>query len=276
MSLITMKNFLESGIHFGHQTRHWNPKMKPYIYTERNGIHIINLQKTVMSAKSAYEAMRDIAAKGHQILFVGTKKQAQLEIERMAQKCDMPYINKRWLGGLLTNFNTVRQSVQRFKKLEEAFNNNTIHTLVKTKKEVLVLKREVKRMQKDLSGIREMVELPAALFVVDSSREEIAIREARRLSITIFALVDTNCDPDMVDYPIPANDDAIRAISLFLDIFARAILEGKKGVYSKPIIEEGESMDDQDDSSYSMPKIDTVKETEDKYGPDENYDTKEE
>ncbi len=229
MATISMKNLLESGVHFGHQTRRWNPKMGKYIFTARNGIHIINLQKTIVMAKSAYENMRDLASKGGKILFVGTKKQAQAEIEKAALKSGMFFINNRWLGGLLTNFKTVKQSIARLRKLEDAFETNTINELAKTKREVLHLERELARLRKDLAGIRDMVDLPDALFIIDPEREAIAVQEARRLNIPVFALVDTNCDPEVIDFPIPANDDAIRAITLFLEIMVNAILEGKEG-----------------------------------------------
>lgn len=224
-----MKSLLESGVHFGHQTRRWNPKMKKYIFTARNGIHIVNLQKTIVLAKTAYEAMRELASKGGKILFVGTKKQAQAEIKKAAGQCGMFYINNRWLGGLLTNFRTVKKSINRLRKLEDAFANDTLHELVITKKEALELEREMKRLRKFFAGIRDMVDLPDALFVIDPQREAIAVAEANRLGIPVFALVDTNCDPDVIQYPIPGNDDAIRAIALFLEIMTNAIQEGKEG-----------------------------------------------
>lgn len=265
MATISMKSLLEAGVHFGHQTRRWNPKMKKYIYTARNGIHIINLQKTIVLAKEAYEAMRELASRGGRVLFVGTKKQAQAEIEKAAKRCGQFYINNRWLGGLLTNFATVRQSIQRLRRLEEAFENNTVHELVKTKKEILQLQREIQRLRKDLVGIRDMTELPDALFVVDPAREQIAVKEANRLGIPVFAMVDTNCDPDLIQYPIPANDDAIRAISLFLEIMANAIEEGKEGgEFVQVQIDEAESMDEQQLRS-SMEKLDDLEELESKY-----------
>ncbi|MCX7632514.1 MAG: 30S ribosomal protein S2 [Turneriella sp.] len=265
MATISMKSLLEAGVHFGHQTRRWNPKMKKYIYTARNGIHIINLQKTIVLAKEAYEAMRELASRGGRVLFVGTKKQAQAEIEKAAKRCGQFYINNRWLGGLLTNFATVRQSIQRLRRLEEAFENNTVHELVKTKKEILLLQREIQRLRKNLIGIRDMTELPDALFVVDPAREIIAVKEANRLGIPVFAMVDTNCDPDLIQYPIPANDDAIRAISLFLEIMANAIEEGKEGgEFVQVQIDEAESMDEQQLRS-SMEKLDDLEELESKY-----------
>jgi small subunit ribosomal protein S2 len=267
MATISMKSLLESGVHFGHQTRRWNPKMKKYIFTARNGIHIINLQKTITMAKSAYEQMREFAASGYKILFVGTKKQAQAEIEKAAQRCGMYYINNRWLGGLLTNFRTVKNSIQRLRKLEEAFEENKVYELAKTKHEVLQLEREMSRLQKDLAGIRDMNDLPDALFVVDPARESIAVQEARRLGIPVFALVDTNCDPSVIDFPIPGNDDAIRAISLFLEIVANAIEEGKEGGEFAQVEIDEEAMDD---SAYEMTSDvsvhDDIEELENRYG----------
>ncbi len=269
MATISMKSLLESGVHFGHQTRRWNPKMKRYIFTSRNGIHIINLQKTIVLAKEAYEAMRDLASKGGKVLFVGTKKQAQAEIEKAATRCGMFYVNNRWLGGLLTNFRTVKQSIARLRKLEEAFEKNTVHELIKTKKERLQLERELIRLKKDLYGIRDMYDLPDALFVVDPAREAIAVKEANRLGIPIFALVDTNCDPELIDYPIPANDDAIRAIALFLDIMANAIEEGKEGGEFQTVeIDSAGEMEDSDIDS-SMSRLDDLEEIESKFGEDE-------
>lgn len=270
MATISMKSLLESGVHFGHQTRRWNPKMKKYIFTARNGIHIINLQKTIVMAKEAYEIMRDLASKGGRVMFVGTKKQAQSEIEASAKRCGMPYISNRWLGGLLTNFRTVKNSIQRLRKLEEAFENDTVHELAKTKREVLQLKREMQRLQKDLSGIRDMNDLPDALFIIDPERESIAVKEANRLNIPIFALVDTNCDPDEITYPIPGNDDAIRAISLFLEIMANAIEEGKEGGDFQSVEIEDEEIDE---SAYNVDhsKLDDIEEIENKYDSEKNY-----
>ncbi|MDW8306479.1 MAG: 30S ribosomal protein S2 [Leptospiraceae bacterium] len=272
MATISMKSLLEAGVHFGHQTRRWNPKMRKYIFTARNGIHIINLQKTIVLAKEAYEAMRDLASRGGKVLFVGTKKQAQAEIEKAAQRCGMFYISHRWLGGLLTNFRTVKQSIARLRRLEEAFEKGTVHELVKTKKEALLLEREMMRLRKDLQGIRDMNELPDALFVIDPAREEIAVKEANRMGILVFALVDTNCDPDLIDYPIPANDDAIRAIALFLDIMVNAIEEGKQGgTFAEVSIEESTSMQESDIDE-SMKRMSQLEEIESKYGADEVED----
>ncbi|MDH5716232.1 MAG: 30S ribosomal protein S2 [Spirochaetia bacterium] len=268
MATISMKNLLESGVHFGHQTRRWNPKMKPFIFTARNGIHIINLQKTITMAKTAYEAMREIAAQGGKILFVGTKKQAQEEIEKAAVKCGMYFINNRWLGGFLTNFDTVKKSIQKLKKLEDAFERNAVHELVKTKKEVLVLEGKKNKLSKYLRGIKEMNELPDAIFLIDPVKEEIAIQEARKMGIPIFAMVDTNCDPDVITYPIPANDDAIRAISLFLSIMSNAIEEGKAGgVKTLEEIEEeiDETASEELEASGEFSKIEDLEEIESKY-----------
>ena len=265
MATISMKSLLEAGVHFGHQTRRWNPKMKKYIFTARNGIHIINLQKTIGLAKTSYEAMRELASKGGKVLFVGTKKQAQSEIKKAGEQCDMFYINNRWLGGLLTNFNTVKKSIQRLRKLEDAFENDTVHEMVKTKKETLLLQRELNRLRRYLSGIKEMSTLPDAMFVIDPAREHIAIMEAKRMNIPIFALVDTNCDPDVVDYAIPANDDAIRAVALFLNIMVTAIEEGKQGgEFSQIEIDEGDGEEMEYDDS-KTDKLDKIEELETKY-----------
>jgi small subunit ribosomal protein S2 len=267
-----MKNLLEAGVHFGHQTRRWNPKMKKYIFTARNGIHIINLQKTIAMAKTAYETMREMTSQGGKILFVGTKKQAQADIKKAAEQSGMFYINNRWLGGLLTNFHTIKKSIQRLRKLEDAFENNTIHELVKTKKETLLLERELERLRNYLNGIKDMNALPDALFIIDPAREYIAVEEARRLGIPIFALVDTNCDPDVITYPVPANDDAIRAVSLFLEIMVSAILEGKQGgEFSQVEIDEGDgsTMDDMTDPAS---KLDAIEEIETKYDSENDND----
>lgn len=268
MATISMKSLLESGVHFGHQTRRWNPKMKKYIFTARNGIHIINLQKTIGMAKDAYESMRELASHGGKILFVGTKKQAQLEIQKAAESCGMFYINNRWLGGLLTNFETVKKSIQRMRKLEEAFANNTVHELVKTKKEILVLTRELNNLRKFIGGIKDMNDIPAALFVIDPDREHIAVKEANRLGVPIFALVDTNCDPDLIDYPIPSNDDAIRAVALFLEIMASAINEGKEGGEFSQVEIDDEEIDDAAIDS-SMRTLSDLEEIESKYQVEE-------
>ncbi len=226
-----MKALLESGVHFGHQTRRWNPRMAQFIFTARNGIHIIDLQKTMQRLKVAYSAMKEVAAEGGRILFVGTKKQAQAAVVEYAQKCGMFYVSERWLGGLLTNYHTVSKSIQRLKELEKMEESDKWDA--ETKKEILDLKRELAKKKKVLDGIKDMAKLPDALFVIDPKREDIAIQEARKLRIPIFAVVDTNCNPDEIDFPIPGNDDAIRAIALFLDVMSRAIVEGKSGGQSE-------------------------------------------
>ncbi len=223
---VTMKELLEAGVHFGHQTRKWNPKMAPYIYGKRNGIHIIDLQRTVEDFKTALAFLKEVAASGGDVLFVGTKKQATEIIKEEATRCGMPYVNHRWLGGTLTNFKMIRKSVEKYIELEELRNSGEWELL--SKKEQSRLEKRLKKMQKNLEGIKEMVELPRALFVIDSVHEEIAIKEARKLGIPIVAVVDTNGDPDLVDYPIAGNDDAIRAIKLFCSKAADAILEGKE------------------------------------------------
>ncbi len=228
MSVISMKQLLEAGVHFGHQTRRWNPKMKEYIFTERNGIYIIDLQKTVRKAEEAYNFLRDVAWRGGRVLFVGTKKQAHEAVEEEAKRCGQFYVNQRWLGGMLTNFDTIKRRVNRLLELEEMAGTNMLERL--PKKEVSRLMHEKEKLEKFLGGIKGMKELPAALYVVDPRKEHIAVTEARKLDIPIVAIVDTNCDPDEVDYVIPGNDDAIRAVKLLTSKMADAILEGKQGV----------------------------------------------
>lgn len=218
-----MKSLLESGVHFGHQVRRWDPRMKKYIFAERNGIHIIDLQKTVIAIREAYDAIRRIVAEGKSILFVGTKKQAQAIIQKEAQRCGMFYVNNRWLGGMLTNFSTIKKSLARLKKIEKMEVDGTFENL--TKKEVATLQKEKVKLEKNLGGIKEMKDLPGAIFIIDTRKEVIAIKEARQLGIPIIAIVDTNCNPEGIDYPIPGNDDAIRAISLFTAVIANATLE---------------------------------------------------
>ena len=230
-SVITMKQLLEAGVHFGHQTKRWNPKMKRYIFTARNGIYIIDLQQTVKMFRAAYDVVRDMAAEGRTILFVGTKKQAQEAVEEEARRAGTPYVNQRWLGGMLTNFQTIRKSLDRLQRLKEMSTDGTAEKL--PKKEVLKLEKERLKMEKVLGGIQDLRRVPDALFVVDPSREQIAVLEARRLGTPIIAIVDTNCDPDLIDYVIPGNDDAIRAIKLFLSKVADAILEGKAAYAEK-------------------------------------------
>ena len=227
MAVISMKQLLEAGVHFGHQTRRWNPKMAKYIFTERNGIYIIDLQKTVKKVDEAYAFLRDIAAEGKSVLFVGTKKQAQEAIKEEALRANMFYVNERWLGGMMTNFQTIQKRVSRLKELEAMEADGTFEVL--TKKEVLGLRHEMEKLEKYLGGIKEMNKLPGALFVVDPRKERIAVAEARKLNIPIVAIVDTNCDPDEVDYVIPGNDDAIRAVKLMTGRMADAIMEGRQG-----------------------------------------------
>ncbi|GAE87488.1 30S ribosomal protein S2 [Acetivibrio straminisolvens] len=227
MSVISMKQLLEAGVHFGHQTRRWNPKMAEYIFTERNGIYIIDLQKTVKKVEEAYYFIREVAMNGQGILFVGTKKQAQDSIKEEAQRADQFYVNARWLGGMLTNFKTIKGRINRLKELIKMEEEGVFDVL--PKKEVIKLKGEREKLEKYLGGIKEMKELPGALFVVDPRKERIAILEARRLGIPVVAIVDTNCDPDEVDYVIPGNDDAIRAVKLIASKIADAIIEGRQG-----------------------------------------------
>ena len=231
MSVISMKQLLEAGVHFGHQMRRWDPKMKPYIFTERNNIYIIDLQQTVKLVEIAYDFIREISSNGGNILFVGTKKQAQEAIKNEAERCGMFYINYRWLGGILTNFDTIRKRVKRFHELEEMETNKMFEVL--PKKEVISLKREKEKLEKILTGIKDMEELPAAIFIVDPKKERIAVAEAIKLSIPIVAIVDTNCNPEEIDYVIPGNDDAIRAVKLISSVIADAVLEGKKSTIEK-------------------------------------------
>ena len=232
MAVVSMKQLLEAGVHFGHQTRRWNPKMAPYIYTDRNGIYIIDLQKTVKKLEEAYNFVRDTAAGGGNILFVGTKKQAQDAIREEAARCGGYYVNARWLGGMLTNFRTMRTRIDRLAQLRKMEEDGTFAML--PKKEVIKLVAEREKLEANLGGIREMRNLPGALFVVDPRKEHIAVTEARILGIPIVAIVDTNCDPDEIDYVIPGNDDAIRAVKLIAGKMADAILEGKQGEQSEP------------------------------------------
>ena len=227
MSVISMKQLLEAGVHFGHQTRRWNPKMKEYIFTERNGIYIIDLQKTVKKIDEAYYFVRDLAMEGGTVLFVGTKKQAQESIEQEAKRCEMFYVNQRWLGGMLTNFKTIQSRINKLRKIEKMEADGDFDLL--PKKEVIQLKAEQEKLEKNLGGIKEMKKLPSAMFVVDPRKEHIAILEAKALGIPVVAIVDTNCDPDEADYPIPGNDDAIRAVKLIASKIADAVLEGRQG-----------------------------------------------
>ena len=227
MAVISMEQLLEAGVHFGHQTRRWNPKMAPYIFTERNGIYIIDLQKTVKKVDEAYNFLRDVAESGETILFVGTKKQAQEAVKDEAIRSGMFYVNERWLGGMLTNFQTIQKRIKRLCELEEMEENGTFEVL--GKKEVLSLRHEMERLQKFLGGIKTMNKLPGALFIIDPRKERIAVAEAHKLGIPIVATVDTNCDPDEIDYVIPSNDDAIRAVKLLTARMADAVIEGRQG-----------------------------------------------
>ena len=227
MAVVSMKQLLEAGVHFGHQTRRWNPKMATYIYTERNGIYIIDLQKTVKKLEEAYSFVREISANGGNILFVGTKKQAQDAIKEEAARCGGYYVNARWLGGMLTNFRTMRTRIDRLAQLRKMEEDGTFAML--PKKEVIKLQGEIEKLEKYLGGVKEMKKIPAALFIVDPRRERNAIAEAHKLNIPIVAIVDTNCDPDGIDYVIPGNDDAIRAIRLIASAMAGAIIEGRQG-----------------------------------------------
>ncbi|HBO36017.1 MAG TPA: 30S ribosomal protein S2 [Sphaerochaeta sp.] len=223
MSVVTMKSLLESGVHFGHQTKRWNPKMARFIFSQRNGIHIIDLQKTSACIVEAYDAVRAVVKQGKTVLFVGTKKQAQQAIEAEAKRCGMPYINNRWLGGMLTNFSTIKKSIATLKKIEKMEIDGTFDSL--TKKEVSLLTKQKIKLEKNLGGIKDMKDLPGALFIIDTKKEAIAVAEAKRLGIPVIAVVDTNCDPTDITYPIPGNDDAIRAISLFVEIIANAVVD---------------------------------------------------
>ena len=227
MSVVSMKQLLEAGVHFGHQTRRWNPKMAPYIFTERNGIYIIDLQKTVKKLEEAYMFIRDVSAEGKEVLFVGTKKQAADSVKEEAIRADAHFVNARWLGGMMTNFKTIKQRIKRLEQLHTMAEDGTFDLL--PKKEVTKLNLEIEKLEKFLGGIKNMKELPGALFIVDPRKEKIAVSEARRLGIPVVAIVDTNCDPDEVDYVIPGNDDAIRAVKLIAGAMADAIIEGRQG-----------------------------------------------
>ena len=227
MSVISMKQLLEAGVHFGHQTRRWNPKMAKYIFTERNGIYIIDLQKTVKKLEEAYNFVRDLSVEGKSVLFVGTKKQAQDSVKEEAERAGAYYVNARWLGGMLTNFTTIRTRIERLKQLRAMEEDGTFELL--PKKEVVKLNLEIEKLEKFLGGIKDMKEIPGALFIIDPRKERIAVAEAKKLGIPIVAIVDTNCDPDEVDYVIPGNDDAIRAVKLISSAIANAIIEGNEG-----------------------------------------------
>ncbi|WP_022752839.1 30S ribosomal protein S2 [Butyrivibrio fibrisolvens] len=242
MSVVTMKQLLEAGVHFGHQTRRWNPKMAPYIFTERNNIHIIDLQKSVGKVDEAYKAIFEIAEQGGTVLFVGTKKQAQDAVKEEALRCGMYYVNERWLGGMLTNFSTIQSRIQRMKDIERMQADGTFEVL--PKKEVAGLKKELDKLQKNIGGIRDMKRIPDAIFVVDPKKEHICIQEAHALGITLVGICDTNCDPEELDYIIPGNDDAIRAVKLLVGKMADAVIEAKQGAENEvPATEEAEAQD---------------------------------
>lgn len=239
MGVVSMKQLLEAGVHFGHQTRRWNPKMARYIFTERNGIYIIDLQKTVKKLEEAYMFVRDVAANGDNVLFVGTKKQAGESIKEEAERAGAHYVNARWLGGMMTNFKTIRRRIQRLEQLRKMQEDGTFDRL--PKKEVGKLELEIEKLEKYLGGIKTMDKLPGALFIVDPRKERIAVAEAKKLGIPIVAIVDTNCDPDEIDYVIPGNDDAIRAVKLIASTMADAIIEGRQGAQSAEDVEEEEA-----------------------------------
>ena len=242
MSVISMKQLLEAGVHFGHQTRRWNPKMAPYIYTERNGIHIIDLQKSVGKVDEAYDAVFDIAEQGGIILFVGTKKQAQDAIKQEAERCGMFYVNERWLGGMLTNFKTIESRIARLKEIEKMEEDGIFDVL--PKKEVIKLKKELEKLTKNLGGIKEMGRIPDAIFIVDPKKERICVQEAHALGIPLIGISDTNCDPDELDYVIPGNDDAIRAVKLIVGTMADAVIEAKQGTVEAETAEEVEETEE--------------------------------
>ena len=242
MSVISMKQLLEAGVHFGHQTRRWNPKMAEYIYTERNGIYIIDLQKSVGKVDEAYYAIKDVVANGGKVLFVGTKKQAQDSIKSEAERCGMYYVNERWLGGMLTNFKTIQSRIKRLKEIETMSNDGTFAVL--PKKEVIELKKEWEKLEKNLGGIKDMREIPEAIFVVDPKKERICIQEAHTLGIKLIGIADTNCDPEELDHVIPGNDDAIRAVKLIVAKMADAVIEANQGVQLTDSTDEAEVVEE--------------------------------
>lgn len=254
MAVVTMKSLLESGVHFGHQVKRWDPRMKKYIFAERNGIHIIDLQKTIQAIKDAYDVVRKTVSSGKTVLFVGTKKQAQQAIQKEAERCGMFYVNNRWLGGMLTNFSTIKKSLLRLKKLEKMEVDGTFDNL--TKKEIAALAKERAKLQKNLGGIKEMKDLPGVLFIIDTRKEAIAVAEAQRMGIPIVAVVDTNCNPEGIDYPIPGNDDAIRAITLFTQIIANAVIEADNEAGLKII----ETLGDEEEGTEEIPTDLSVRE----------------
>ena len=247
MAVVAMKQLLEAGVHFGHQTRRWDPRMAEYIFQARNGIHIIDLQKTSKKLDEAYAFIKEQAEEGKTVLFVGTKKQAQECMKEAALKCGMYYVDQRWLGGMLTNFETIRTRVQRLKDLETMEQDGTFDVL--PKKEVILLKKEMEKLEKNLGGIKEMDKLPGVIFLVDPKKERIAILEAKKLNIPVVGLVDTNCNPEEVDYAIPGNDDAIRAVKLIADVMANAVIEGKQGESFEPEMEAEMSSENSEEST---------------------------
>ncbi len=251
MAVVTMKNLLESGVHFGHQTKRWDPRMKKFIFAERNGIHIIDLQKTIVCIKDAYDAVRRAVVSNKSVLFVGTKKQAQQAVQSEAERCGMFYVNNRWLGGMLTNFSTIKKSLMRLKKIDKLEIDGTFESL--TKKEVARLNKERARLEKNLGGIKDMKELPGILFIIDTRKEQIAVAEARRMGIPIVAVVDTNCNPEGIDFPIPGNDDAIRAITLFTQIVANAVIEADNEIGLEVI----ESLQDEEETPVETAETET-------------------
>jgi small subunit ribosomal protein S2 len=273
LAVVTMKSLLESGVHFGHQVKRWDPRMKKYIFAERNGIHIIDLQKTIQAIKDAYDAVRKTVASGKTVLFVGTKKQAQQAIQKEAERCGMFHVNNRWLGGMLTNFVTIKKSLLRLKKLEKMEVDGTFENL--TKKEIAALGKERIKLQKNLGGIKEMKDPPGILFIIDTRKEAIAVAEAQRMGIPIVAVVDTNCNPEGIDYPIPGNDDAIRAITLFTQIVANAVVEADNEVGLKII----ETLGDEDDEMENVITDVSIKEEDreidiESYAAEENAPAK--
>ena len=260
MAVVAMKQLLEAGVHFGHQTRRWDPKMAEYIFQARNGIHIIDLQKTSKKLDEAYAFLKEQAEEGKTVLFVGTKKQAQECVKEAAEKCGMYYVDQRWLGGMLTNFDTIRARVQRLKDLEAMQEDGTFDVL--PKKEVSKLKGEMEKLEKNLGGIKNMEKLPGVLFIVDPKKERIAILEARKLKIPVVGLIDTNCNPNDVDYPIPGNDDAIRAVKLIADVMANAVIEGKQGEILEPATEEPEAVDSQEEKQEATDMEEVVENAE--------------
>lgn len=253
MAVVAMKQLLEAGVHFGHQTRRWDPKMAEYIFQARNGIHIIDLQKTSKKIDEAYSFMKEQAEEGKTVLFVGTKKQAQECVKEAAEKCGMYYVDQRWLGGMLTNFGTIRNRIDRLNELETMQEDGTFDVL--PKKEVILLKKEMEKLEKNLGGIKEMKEVPGVMFVVDPKKERIAILEARKLGIPVVGLIDTNCNPEDVDYAIPGNDDAIRAVKLITDVMANAVIEGRQGESLDSEVEQEDVLSESTDAPTSIEEV---------------------